>query len=134
MNNQMKKRHGSAHRETAGLSPKKSRMKEAKETKQLFEAIAKKLLIECTSTTNHKLEAFCTDMINKKFTELRQDVVIMESSLSSRIAHVEAKVSELGAKLADVVADLVRQNSILREDFVKFTQQSTEGLESERQN
>lgn len=108
-------------------------MKEAKETRLLFETIAKKLLAECTSTTNHKLEEFCTEMINKKFTELRQDVVIMESSLSTRIAQVEHKVNEMSTKLADLTTDLVRQNTLLREDHAKLVQQTTDGLEAERQ-
>jgi cell shape-determining protein MreC len=128
----IKKKQSFAQKDAA--SPKKkSRMKEAKETRQLFETIAKKLLAECTSNTNHKLEEFCVDLINRKFTEMRQDVVIMESSLSTRIAQIEHKVNDMGTKLADLTTDLVRQNTLLREDYTKLSHQTTEGLESERQ-
>lgn len=129
----MKKKHTSTQKDGGSGSPRKSRMKEAKETRQLFEAIAKKLLTECTTNSNHKLEVFCEDLINRKFTEVRQDVAIMESTLSSRIAQIEHKVNDIGAKLTDLSTDVVRQNTLLREDVAKHSHSSSEGLEAERQ-
>jgi hypothetical protein len=129
----MKKKHTGGSRDAPASPTKKSRMKEAKETRLLFETIAKKLLIECTSSSNQKLETFCTDLINKKFAELRQDVVIMDSTLSARIAQVEHKVNDIGTKVADLTTDLVRQNTLLREDLTKVSQHLAEGLEGERQ-
>lgn len=126
-----RKSSASAAREAG--SPRKSRVKEAKETRQLFEAIAKKLLVECTTNSSHKLESFCTDLINKRFTEIRQDVAIMESSLSSRICQIEHKVNEVGSKLTDISTDVVRQNTLLREELAKLAQGSSMALESERQ-
>ena len=108
-------------------------MKLAKETRQLFETIAKKLLLECTTNSNHKLEDFCTDLINTRFTEIRQDVAIMESSLSSRMSQIEHKVNDMGTKLADISTDVVRQNTLLREDFAKLTHHNSETVEGERQ-
>lgn len=128
----MKKKTTTAHKD-GSATPKKSRMKEAKETRLLFETIAKKLLTECTSNSNHKLEEFCTDLIIKKFTELRQDVVIMDTTLSARISQIENKVNDFGTKLSDLTTDLMKQNTLLREDVTKISQQSQEGLESERQ-
>ena len=128
----MKKKQTGTQKESSA-SPRKSRMKEAKETRQLFETIAKKLLTECTTNSNHKLEVFCEDLINRRFTEVRQDVAIMESSLSSRIAQIEHKVNDIGAKLTDLSTDAVRQNTLLREDVAKISHLSSEGLEAERQ-
>lgn len=128
----MKKKHTVSQKEGSG-SPRKSRMKEAKETRQLFETIAKKLLIDCTTNANHKLEVFCEELINRRFTEVRQDVAIMESSLSSRIALIEHKVNDIGAKLTDLSTDVVRQNTLMREDVAKLSLLSSEGLEAERQ-
>lgn len=130
----MKKKHTGTVKEGVPHSPtRKSRMKEAKETRQLFEAIAKKLLLECTTNSNHKIELFCEDLINRKFTEVRQDVAVMEATLSSRIAQIEHKVNDIGAKITDLSTDLVRQNTILREDVAKLSQVSSDGLETERQ-
>lgn len=124
-------RNSSPIREPAAKS-KKTRMKEAKETRQLFEAIAKKLLEEAATKSNHKLELFCMDYINKKFTEVRSDITIIESALSARINSIEGKVSDINSKLAEMSVDTYKQNSLLRDEIKNVLQHSTAEFETER--
>lgn len=115
-----------------GATIKKTRMKEAKETKVLFETIAKKLLIQNENNFINKMETICNDMINKKFTELRQDIIIMESAISSRINQIEHKVNDISFKLNDFNQDIIKQNTIMKEDLLKVSKDFTNNIDNER--
>jgi len=113
--------------------PRKVKTKGNKATRQLFEAIAEKLLQECTTNSNQKLEIFCTELINKKCIEIRQEVSLIESGLSSRIGELERKVGDINDKLSRVAADAVKQNDMLKDDIGRNLRDAKELIEAERQ-
>lgn len=114
------------------VTMKKSRMREAKETKILFENIAKKLLINSETMLLHKMEGLAMDIANKKYMDLRQDIIMIESSLSSRMNQLEHKVNDINLKVNDISNDIIKQNSLLREDISKLSSQAAANIESER--
>jgi TolA-binding protein len=114
------------------VASKKSRMKEAKETRTVFETIAKKLLHESSLSANQKMENFCLDLINRRLTDVRQDVVMIESSLSARIGQLEYKINDVNSKLTELSTNVVHQNTLLREELCTFTQKFSTGMENER--
>ena len=111
---------------------KKTRVKETRETKRLFEAIARKLVEEHVSSANRKVEETCHDMVSRRITELRHDMVVMDSALTTRLTEVENKMNETSTKLNAVTNDLLHQNSLLRDDLSKLSKDCTAGLETER--
>ncbi len=113
--------------------PRKVKTKGNKATRQLFEAIAEKLLQECTTNTNQKLELFCTELINKKCIEIRQEVSLIESGLSTRIGEIERKVGDINDKLSRVAADTVKQNDMLKIDIGRILHDAKDLVEAERQ-
>lgn len=112
---------------------RKVKGKSSKATRQLFEAIAEKLLQECTTNSNQKLENFCTELVNRKCAEIRQEVSLIESGLSARIGEIERKVGDIHDKVSGLSAETVKQNACLKDEVAKFSRESKELVEAERQ-
>ena len=107
-------------------------MREAKETKILFENIAKKLLINTENMLLHKMEGLAVDIANKKYVDLRQDILLIESSLSSRMNQLDHRVNDINLKVNEITNDMNKQISIVKEDISKLSIQVSANIESER--
>ena len=114
-------------------TPRRVKSKGSKASRQLFEAIAEKLLQECTTNSNQKLELFCTELINNRCLEIRQEVSLIESGLSARIGEIERKMGDINDKISVVAADTVKQNAMIKDDIVRSVRDAKELVEGERQ-
>lgn len=109
-----------------------TRMKDGKETRQLFETIAKKLLNQQAAKNKLEMEVFCEDLLNKHMSELRRDLINIESALSSRITNVEAKYTVLENRLHETAANLTSKCDTIIADNQKAIDQTNAAIETER--
>lgn len=98
----------------------------------MFELIANRLLKENSSKSSIKMETFCSNLINKRFDELRQEIFSTESRLSSRLGEMEARFSSLHEKVHDSFVKNKRDYDCVMEKIDHCTRSSSVGLESER--
>ena len=82
----------SEHNMNPQINTKKIRLKAGKETLKSYEKIANALLEEKSVQLRQNLEFYCRDLINKSFSELRHDILQVESTLSARILQVESTI------------------------------------------
>ena len=73
---------------------KKIKLKSAKETFKSYERIASNLVEENSIHLRRKLESYCSDLISKSFSELKHDILQVESTLSARILQLESKFNK----------------------------------------
>ena len=115
---------------------KASKLKTTKETRQLFERIAKSLVDENALVLQRQLENFCRDQMNKHFSEIRHDLLMMESTLSARISHLETKMlkvdSSLGEHNTQLTAKVDKIDTKLEDYHNGTAKMLSDGLETER--
>ena len=89
-------------------SPPRSSVRERRETRILFEKVAKSLIKDNENEQKLDLELFCKDLIGKQYTDIRQNFALMESNMSSRIGQIE---SLLQSRLGQIDEKLATMNS-----------------------
>lgn len=109
-----------------------TRLREIRETKKLFDSVAKQLLQDRNSYIHSKLEQMCADIIARKMAEMRQDLIVMDSTFSARISDMESKLEEATKSIAEVTRDLLHQNTAVRDDVTRITAELNKGIETER--
>ena len=74
---------------------KKIKIKSAgKETLKSYERIASNLVEENSINLRRRLESYCSELISKGFSELKHDILQVESTLSARILQLESKLNK----------------------------------------
>lgn len=111
---------------------KKYKSKESRETHHLFENIAKDLIIANFGECKNDLEIFCRGLVNKVFSELRQEIGSIEAANTARISNVESKLTAVSAKVDNVVAEQNIKIAKLQEELGQYRTESKEALEVER--
>lgn len=106
----------------------KFRSKEEKETKKLFETIAKKLLKEHLATFQVQIRS----LLSANMDSVRHDMISIESSLSSRIVTLESKVSLLSEKLEEITNSSKRAFESLQEQQSSSVDLFKANIEMER--
>lgn len=97
------------------IKTKKIRTKPVKETLKSYERIANALFEEKLVHLRQNLEFYCRELINKSFSELRHEILQVESSLSARILQVESThikidgvIEKLNLKIEDIQNGLAK--------------------------
>lgn len=111
---------------------KKIKSKESRETHNLFENIAKDLIIANFGECKNDLEIFCRGLVNKVFSELRQEIGSIESANAVRISNIESKVNAATTKIDTVVAEQNTKIAKLQEELSRYQTESKEAMEVER--
>jgi hypothetical protein len=111
---------------------KKTRVKDERERREVFENIATALLQENTNHSSKQLEVYCKDLIEKNFSLIRNDLNIMESSMSAKLSTFETKINYIGNKLDDFQNEFNQKINIHKLELEKVTNSFFNSLESER--
>jgi len=114
------------------LKSKKSRSKESKETKQIFERIAKVIADENSIQVRLQLETFCKDIIQRNFSDVRNDLALIESSLLARISQVESKINNHHSKLQETQIAADKFDAKIEEVQSAFKKSLVSGFDNER--
>lgn len=111
---------------------KKIKSKETRETHHLFENIAKDLIIANFGECKNDLEIFCRGLVNKVFSELRNEIGSIESANAARITNIETKVNAVSTRVDTIVAEQNTKIAKLQEELSRYQTESKESLELER--
>jgi hypothetical protein len=111
---------------------KKIKSKEHKESEQLYSSIARNLVHENSMNSRNEMEIFTRGLINKLFTEFKQEMIVMEVTSSSRVQQMETKIAALGAHIDKSNQTLEQKLVKLSESITKVDTNSKTAFESER--
>lgn len=110
----------------------KTKLKQEKESKKLFESMANKLLGGAKNEIQREMESMCREMVSRSITELRHDLFTMESAMSSRLVNIESKLSQLNTKIEDTHNETNKRISVLQEEVNAVNKELKTSLEAER--
>ncbi|RYG69595.1 hypothetical protein EON64_02330 [archaeon] len=110
----------------------KSKVKEEKETLKLLEKISKKVMKESNTTLLSEMEKKCREMVAKGILELKQELLMTENLNSTRISHMEAKLSTLTSKLDDISAEITKSADKISKENLELQNKLKELIEAER--
>lgn len=106
----------------------KTRSKEEKETKKLFESIAKKLIKDQLLQFQVQMQS----LISANMDSVRHDMISIESSLSSRIITLESKLSNLSERCEEITMSTKRAMDLIQEQQSSSSDIMKANLELER--
>lgn len=111
----------------------KTRVKEGKELSKLYEGIAKSVVSKELTKMENKIHLYVGELLSKSLSEYRHDVLMMESSISARLSHMESKLSESTAKIDVIQAQCQSMNTQFQGDVLKLTNNLESVVDAEQQ-
>jgi hypothetical protein len=111
---------------------KKIKSKEHRESEQLYSSIAKNLVHENSMNSRNEMEIFTRGLINKLFTEFKQEMIVMEVTSSSRMQQMETKITTLSSHIDQSNSALEQKLNKLSDTITKVDTNSKTAFESER--
>lgn len=109
-----------------------TRIKQQRETRLLFEQVAKTLMKENESDTKFQLEFYCRELVGQQLADFRQDLMMIESTFSNRMVQLDGHVLTLNKRVSDIEAETSKNIQLLVDHVDKSLQQFTSSVETER--
>lgn len=110
----------------------KTRIREEKEMKKLFETIAERLLNENKYSIVTETENRCRDMLARTIAEIRHEIFNIESSVSTRIVNLEGKLNVIHSRIDEIQLENNKKLCNLQEEISALSKESKVAVENER--